>query len=63
MTFFAPEQTAIVSDAETRVAELRAVARRLWPDRDDGMVLSELTVVLGQLRAAEAELGRVNRDA
>ena len=40
MTFFAPEQTAIVSDAETRVSELRAVARRLWPDRDDASPVS-----------------------
>jgi len=57
------EQTAIQTDAEQRVAELRAVAKRLFPDRDDSRVLSELHSVLGQLRQAEAELGRVTRDA
>jgi signal transduction histidine kinase len=54
------ETTAIQADAEQRVAELRAVARRLFPDRDDGRVLSELHSVLGQLRQAESELGRHN---
>jgi phage-related baseplate assembly protein len=49
----APLQT----DAQERVKNLRATARRLFQDRDDSMVMSELLSVLGQLRAAEAELG------
>ena len=43
------------SDAE-RLEELRAVARALWPARDHGETLSELTVVMGQVRRLEHEL-------
>lgn len=50
------EQTAIRTDAEQRVTELRRVARQLWRDRDDAQVLSELLSVLSRLRAAEEAL-------
>lgn len=55
------EREAIQRDAEQRVTELRRVASVLWSDRDDPRVLSELHVMLGQLRQAEAELGRTHR--
>jgi len=42
-----------VGDAEQRLAELRAVARTLWPDRDDPVVMSELVAVIDQIRCAE----------
>lgn len=54
------EHTALQTDAENRVAELKAVARRLYLSRDDSMVLSELLGVLAELRQAEAELQRVD---
>jgi hypothetical protein len=50
------DRIALQADAEQRVTELRAVARRLWPARDDSMVLSELLGVLSELRQAEAAL-------
>jgi hypothetical protein len=50
------DRTALRADAERRVSELRAVARRLWPDRDDSVVNSELVSVLSELRQAEREL-------
>lgn len=50
------EANAARQDAQQRVTELRQVAARLWADRDDGQVLSELLSVIDQLRAAEAEL-------
>lgn len=50
------EHDALRVDAEQRVTELRAVAKTLWPDRDDAQVLSHLLSVLSQLRAAEAAL-------
>jgi hypothetical protein len=50
------EQEAIRADAEQRLAELRAVARALWPSRDDPEVLSELVNVMNQIRAAECAL-------
>jgi len=53
------DRTALRADAEQRVTELKAVVRRLWPHRDDSMVLSELLSVLSQLRQAEAELQAV----
>lgn len=59
-TFSSVEHAAIAIDAQRRVDELKAVARRLYPSRDDGMVLSELLSVLAQLRQAETELGQVN---
>ena len=43
-------------DLRARADELRAVARRLWPDRDDGAVLSELQSVVSQLRQVQAQL-------
>lgn len=51
------ESAAIKADAERRLGELRRVAAALWPDREDcGEVLSELTSVMSQIRAAEAVL-------
>lgn len=50
------ERQAQREDARRRLAELRAVARALWPDREDAEVMSELTAVVGQIRAAEAVL-------
>ena len=44
------------ADVERRLAELRNVARVLWRDRDDSMVMSDLVVVLGELRACEQAL-------
>lgn len=50
------ERLAALEDARRRLGELRAVARDLWPHRDDPDVLSELTSVVGALRQAEAEV-------
>lgn len=50
------EHQAVTTDARTRLAELRAVARALWPDRDDGYVLSELVTILSEIRGAERVL-------
>lgn len=50
------EQQAEREDATRKLAELRAVARELWSDRDDPLVQSELSVVLAQIRSAEAVL-------
>jgi hypothetical protein len=48
------EREAIVSDAQQRLQELRETAVRLWPDRDDPVVLSELVSVLSRIKAATA---------
>ena len=50
------ERDALVRDARQRLAELRQVAETLWPDRDDPQVLSELTAIISQIRAAEAAI-------
>ena len=50
------ERDAIRADATRRLPELRNAARRLQRDQDDAQVLSELTVVRGQVRQAEAIL-------
>ena len=50
------QAAAIQTDAQERVNELKAVAKRLFPDRDDPQVLSELLSVMSQLRQAEGEL-------
>jgi hypothetical protein len=52
------EQSAIRTDAQERLAELRAVRVLLWDDRDDPEVLSELVSVQSQIRLAEQELAR-----
>lgn len=52
------ETVAIRIDAEQRLIGLRIAAARLWPHQDDPNVLSELTSVLSQLRAAEREVQR-----
>jgi hypothetical protein len=50
------EQSAIRTDAQERLAELRAVRAVLWGDRDDPAVLSELTAIQSQIRSAEGAL-------
>ena len=50
------EQDAIRADASRRLPELRNAARRLQHDQDDAEVLSELCIVRGQVRQAEAIL-------
>lgn len=50
------EREAIKADATARLAELRRVRGVLWGDRDDPEVMSELVVVLGQIKAAERTL-------
>ena len=53
----APAETdAIRADAAARLAELRAVAEVLRPDRDDAVVLSELVTVESQIAACEKAL-------
>jgi hypothetical protein len=47
------EATAIRQHANQHVEQLRDDARRLWPDRDDPMVQSELHTILEQIRRAE----------
>ncbi len=55
------EALAVERDLLQHADELRAVAKRLWPDRDDAHVRSELVVVLEQLRQAEADQKLVDR--
>jgi hypothetical protein len=50
------EVAAVREDASRRLEELRAVAKSLWCDRDDPAVMSELVVVMGEIRGAEREL-------
>jgi hypothetical protein len=52
------EIEAIARDAEHRLPRLRALARTLWPHRDDAEVMSELVVVMGQIRSARQALTR-----
>ena len=54
----APQVAAIRADAAARLAELRAVAEVLRPDRDDGLVLSELVMIESQIAACEKALSR-----
>jgi hypothetical protein len=51
------EQAATRADAKRRLAELIAVRALLWPDRDDALVICELTSVQSQVNACERELG------
>jgi hypothetical protein len=50
------ERRAIRIDAVARIEELRAIRAALWVDRDDAYVMSELTIVDSQIRAAEQAL-------
>jgi hypothetical protein len=50
------EQRAIRSDAEHRLVELRRVRDVLLPDADDAAVMSELTTIDSEIRAAEQAL-------
>ena len=51
-----PEKAAIITDAQIRLKELKAVAETLRPDRDDPLVLSELTTIESQISACEKAL-------
>jgi hypothetical protein len=55
------ELDAIRSDAQATLDELRRVARVLWSDRDDPQVLSELLVVMSDIRATEKALKQIER--
>jgi hypothetical protein len=50
------EVQAIRSDARARLNELVAVRELLLPDRDDPLVMSELTVIESGIRAAKEVL-------
>jgi hypothetical protein len=50
------EVQAIRRDARDRLNELVAVRDLLMPDRDDPVVLSELTVIESQIKAAKEAL-------
>ena len=41
---------------DLRVRELRSAIGTLWNDRDDPRVMSELVVLMAELRAAEKRL-------
>ena len=47
------EQRAIQTDAERRLVELRRVPDVVLPDADDAAVMSELTTIDSEIRAAE----------
>jgi len=46
------------TSTEQRLTELHRVRDVLWPDRDDAVVQSELSVIEAEIRAAEQELAR-----
>ena len=48
--------TAIRTDAQRRLAELKAVRDVLLPDRDDPLVLSELSTIASEIASAERAL-------
>ena len=50
------EQRAIRTDAEQRLVELRRIRDVLLPDADDADVMSELTTIDSEIRAAEQAL-------
>jgi hypothetical protein len=50
------EQTAIITDATQRLAELEAVRGVLQPDASDPAVAAELACIESELRAAVAAL-------
>jgi hypothetical protein len=51
------EQQAVEQDAKTRLVELRADRRRLWPDRADDAVALELHRIISDIPSCESELG------
>jgi hypothetical protein len=57
------EREAIRDDAKLRATELLRVAATLWVDRDDATVMSELVVVLGQLRLAQETIKALDERA
>jgi hypothetical protein len=50
------EVQAIRRDARDRLNELVAVRELLLPDRDDPLVMSELTAIASQIKAAKEAL-------
>jgi hypothetical protein len=50
------EVQAVRTDARARLTELVAVRDLLMPDRDDPLVLSELTAIESQIKAAKEAL-------
>lgn len=50
------EQRAIRTDAERRLVELHRVRDFLLPDANDAAVMSELTTIDSEIRAAEQAL-------
>lgn len=58
MTASERERAAEIADAEKRITDLHQVAKRLWPSRDDALVMSELVAVVGALRQAQRALQR-----
>jgi len=56
----ADEQHAICIDAEQRLAALHREHRALWADRDDALVMSELTIVESQMRSARQAIASSN---
>lgn len=54
------ESVALERDVQQRVVECRAAIKRIWSDRDDAQVLSEIHGLLSELRAAEAQLGKTH---
>ena len=50
------EQRAIRTDAQRRLVELRRARDVLLPDVDDAAVMSELTIIDSEIRAAEQAL-------
>jgi hypothetical protein len=47
------ELGAMRDDARRHRAELLAALRALWTDRDDALVISEITAMFDELRACE----------
>lgn len=50
------EATAIEADAQQRMSEIREAIARLWADRSEPEVLSELHALVGELRQAKRAL-------
>lgn len=57
------EREAIRADAARKLREAKAAIRRLWPARDDGLVLSEIVSLFNVVRSAEAVLQAGTPDA
>lgn len=47
-----------IAGTDARIAELKAAISALWNDRDDATVMSEIVMLVGELRRAEKRLVR-----